>query len=188
MKRLLWSVFALVAVLGGCAHVMSEAGLATVDRSIPYGDIKKNPEALAGKNVLVGGVIAGTHSSGDLLLLEVAQLELFSNGVPNESSYSAGRFLAVSGELLDPLFYRPGALVTIIGEVKGQRVQKLEGADYRYPLISAKEIRLFREPDASIGRPTNPYQNQVGDEKFLLRPPGRLEGEPRKPWISTVPP
>ncbi len=181
MKRLLWSVFALVAVLGGCAHVMSEAGLATVDRSIPYGDIKKNPEALAGKNVLVGGIIAGTHSSGDLLLLEVAQLELFSNGVPNESSYSAGRFLAVSGELLDPLFYRPGALVTVIGEVKGQRVQKLEGADYRYPLISAKEIRLFRPSESLSGRPANPYQIEIGDRRFMLRPPGEFGEEPRKP-------
>jgi outer membrane lipoprotein len=116
-----------------------------------------------------------------MMQLEVAQLELHSNGVPDESSHSGGRFLVVSGELLDPVFYRPGSFVTVIGEIKGQKIQKLGGADYRYPLISAKEIRLFREPDASIARPVNPYQNQVGDDKFLLRPPGALEGEPRKP-------
>jgi outer membrane lipoprotein len=182
MKRMVWSVFALIGLLGGCAHVISEAGLAAVDRSIRYADISKNPEALVGKNVLVGGVVAGIRSSGDLMQLEVAQLELFSNGVPDESSTSGGRFIVVSGELLDPLFYRPGSLVTVIGEIKGQKVQKLGGADYRYPLISAKEIRLFREPDATISRPTNPYQNQVGDDKFLLRPPGLLEGEPRKAY------
>lgn len=181
MKHMVWSVFALIGLLGGCAHVMSEAGLATVDRSIPYADIRRSPEALAGKNVLVGGVIAETRSSGDLMQLEVAQLELLSNGVPDEASHSGGRFLVVSGELLDPVIYRPGLLVTVIGEIKGQKVQKLGGADYRYPLVSAKEIRLFREPDASISRPANPYQNQVGDDKFLLRPPGLLEGEPRKP-------
>ena len=180
MKRLLWSVFALIVVLGGCAHVMSEAGLALADRSIPYADIKRNPEALAGKNVLVGGIIAATRSSGDVLQLEVAQLELHVNGVPDESSTSAGRFLVVSGELLDPLFYRPGTLVTVIGEIKGQKVQKLEGADYRYPLVSAKEIRLFRASDPLPGRPANPYQNQIGDERFMLRQPGAVEGEPRK--------
>lgn len=182
MKRMVWSVFALVSLLGGCAHVISEAGLATVDRSIPYADIKKNPESLAGKSVLVGGIIAETRSSGDLMQLEVAQLELLSNGVPDEASHSGGRFLVMSGELLDPVIYRPGLLVTVIGEIKGQKVQKLGGADYRYPLVSAKEIRLFREPDASISRPANPYRNQVGDDKFLLRPPGRLEGEPRKSY------
>ncbi len=182
MKRLVWLVFALTGILGGCAHVMSEAGLATADRSILYADIKRNPEALAGRNVLVGGIIAGTRSSGDVMQLEVAQLELFANGVPDESSSSAGRFLVVSGELLDPLFYRPGSLVTIIGEIKGQKVQKLEGADYRYPLVSAKEIRLFRPSESSSDRPANPYQNQVGDERFMLRPPGALEGEPHKPY------
>lgn len=182
MTRVVWCVFALAAILGGCAHVMSESGLALADRSITYADIRKNPEALAGKNVLVGGIIAGTRSSGDVMQLEVAQLDLLSSGVPDESAYSAGRFLVVSGELLDPLFYRPGSLVTIIGEIKGQKIQKLEGADYRYPLISAKEIRLFQAPDISLDRPKNPYQNQIGDEKFLRRPPGLLEGEPRKPY------
>lgn len=181
MKRMMWSVIALIGFLGGCAHVMSEAGLAGVDRSIPYAEIKKNPETLVGKSVLVGGIIADTRSSGDMMQLEVAQLELLSNGVPDELSHSGGRFLVVSGELLDPVFYRPGSFVTVIGEIKGQRIQKLGGADYRYPLISAKEIRLFREPDATISRPVNPYQNQVGDDKFLLRPPGLLEGEPRRP-------
>lgn len=182
MRRMLLFVIALFGLLGGCAHVMSEAGLATVDRSIPYADIKKNPEVLVGKNVLIGGVIADTRSSGDVMQLEVAQLELHSNGVPDESSHSSGRFLVVSGELLDPVFYRPGSFVTVIGEIKGQRVQKLGGADYRYPLVSAKEIRLFREPDASIRRLVNPYQNQVSDDRFMLRPPGLLEGEPRRPW------
>ncbi len=172
MKRLVLCMFAIISILGGCAHVMSGAGLALADRSIPYADIKKNPEALAGKNILVGGIIAGNRSSGDVMQIEVSQLELFANGVPDESSHSEGRFLAVSGELLDPLFYRPGTLVTIIGEIKGQKVQKLEGADYRYPLISAKEIRLFRASDLSSSRTANPYQNQVGDERSKLRPQG----------------
>lgn len=179
MKRLILCLISLLGILGGCAHVMSESGLALADRSITYADIKSNPEALAGKNVLVGGIIAETRSSGDVLQLEVAQLELFSNGVPDEASASAGRFLVVSGELLDPLFYRPGMFVTVIGEIKGQKVQKLAGVDYRYPLISAKEIRLFRTSEALPGRTPNPYQNQVGDERYMLRQPGAIEGERR---------
>lgn len=164
----------MVCVLGGCAHVMSDAGLALADRSISYSDIKNNINAVAGKTIMVGGIIAGTHGNGDVLRLEVAQLELHSNGVPDELSTSAGRFMVVSGELLDPLFYRPGFLVTVIGEVKGQQLHKLNGADYRYPVISAKEIRLFPLSDSPVGRQTNPYQNQIGDERFMHRPPGGL--------------
>lgn len=183
MKHLrIWSVFFLMVNLVGCAHVMSQAGLAIVDRSISYADIKKNPEALVGKNVLVGGVIAGTRSSGDLMQLEVAQLELLENGVPDEYSSSAGRFLVVSGELFDPLFYTPGSLVTVIGEIKGQKIQKLEEAEYHYPLISAKEIRLFRSSDSFASHQANPYQNQVGDRRFMLRPPAAVVEDPRKPF------
>ncbi len=166
MKYLVWSFFTLAGILGGCcSHVMSDAGLIASDRSIIYADIRQNPEALAGKSVLVGGIITGTESNGDVIQLEVLQLELMSNGVPDEKSLSADRFLAVSGELLDPLLYRPGLLVTIIGEIKGLQVQKRGGADYRFPLISAKEIRLFRASDPSSGNPANPYQNQIVDRK-----------------------
>ena len=172
MRCLVLFSLVLAGLLGGCTHVMSESALAVADSSITYAGIKSNPEVLAGKNVLVGGIIAGISSSGDLLELEVAQLELLSNGVPDESSQSAGRFLVISGELLDPLFFKRGSLVTVIGEIKGQRKQKLEGTDYRYPLISAKEIRLFRPSDLSSGRPANPYRHEMGDGTFLLRPPG----------------
>jgi outer membrane lipoprotein len=171
MKCLFWCLLSLLGILGGCAHVMSESGLALADRSITYAEIKKNPEALAGKNVLIGGVIAATSSSGDVLQLEVTQLELLTNGVPDEKSASAGSFMIVSGELLDPGFYRPGMLVTVIGELKGQKLQKFEGTNHHFPLVSAKEIRVFRASELSIGRPVNPYQNQVGDERIMLRPP-----------------
>jgi outer membrane lipoprotein len=181
MKSLMWYLLVLTVMMGGCTHVMSDAGLALADRSISYADVKKNPEALVGKNVLIGGIIAKNDSSGDVLQLEVAQLELLTNGVPDELSRSNGRFLVVSGELLDPLFYRTGMLITIVGEIKGQKLQKLEGADYRYPLVSAREIRLFRASDTSTGRQANPYQNQIGDGRFMLRPPGGLSTEPYRP-------
>lgn len=156
---------------------MSDAGLKLVDRSSAYADIKKNPEALVGKQVLLGGIIAGVRSSGDVIMLEVTQLELFNNGVPDESSRSGGRFLAVSSELIDPMLYRPGNFVTIIGEIKGKMIQKLESVDYPYPLISVKELRMFRASEPFATYPNNPYQNQVGDGKLMLRPPGPSTGE-----------
>lgn len=159
---------------------MSEAGLKGVDQSLAYSAVKKNPELLVGKQVLVGGVIAGIRSSDDVIMLEVTQLELLNNGVPDEASPSGGRFLAISSELIDPLLYRPGNFVTIIGEIKGKLIQKLESVDYSYPLISVKELRMFRASEPFATYPDNPYQNRVGDGKLMLRPPGPSGGEPRK--------
>lgn len=174
-------LFVMIVLLGGCAHVMSDAGLKPVDRSLAYAELKKNPEALVGKQVLVGGMIAGTRSSGDVIMLEVVQLELFNNGVPDESSRSGGRFLALSSELIDPLLYRPGNLVTLIGEVRGKRIQKLESVDYPYPLIAVKELRMFRASEPFATYPNNPYQNRAGDNRLMLRPPGSPDGELGKP-------
>lgn len=177
MKHFVLLVLILAGISGGCSHIAGDAGLASADRSTAYTDISKNPEAFAGKKVLVGGIIADNRSSGDVMQLEVIQLELLGSGVPDESSSSAGRFLVLSGELLDPLLYRPGTLVTINGEIKGQLVRKLDGTDYRYPLVSASKIYLFRATDPSSTRSSNPYQDQVGDERHMLRQPGAIGGE-----------
>lgn len=179
MVRTIMAVLATMLLLSGCAHVMSEANLKLVDQSIRYADLKANPEALVGKTVLVGGIIAGVESSGDVAMLEVAQLELFKNEVPNEESRSGGRFLAISTELIDPVIYRTGKLVTIIGEVKGKKILKIDGADYPYPLIAVKELRFFR-PSEPLAETSNPYENRYGDDKFLGRPPGLADGEPRR--------
>jgi outer membrane lipoprotein len=168
-------------LLCGCAHVMSEENLKRVDRTIPYAELNASPEAFTGRTVLLGGIIAGVRSSGDVLMLEVARLELFNNEVPNENLPSGGRFLAISSELIDPVIYRPGKLVTIIGEVKGKRIEKIDGVDYPYPLISAREMRLFRASVPAFDN-VNPYQNRFGDDKFLGRPPGLADGEPRRPY------
>ena len=180
MKRIiLLLLLAASLLLSGCSHVMSEANLRLVESSVNYASLASNPDAFAGKTVLLGGVIAGVWSSGDLSELEVSQLELMKNGVPDEDSVSGGRFLAVSSQLIDSTIYRPGQLVTLIGEVKGRKVQKLQDADYSYPLVVVRELRQFRNSDP-FPAPSNPYQNQFGDDKFLRRPPGLAGGEPRQ--------
>lgn len=179
MARTIVAILSAMLFLSGCAHVMSDANLKAVDQAVSYTDLSAKPEAFAGKIVLVGGIIAGVRGSDDVVMLEVAQLELFKNGVPNEDSRSGGRFLAISTELIDPVVYQPGKLVTIIGEVKGKKIQKLESADYPYPLIAVRELRLFR-PSQPLAGSSNPYQNQYGDGKFQGRPPGLPDGEPRR--------
>lgn len=179
MKRLILCIIALSSALAGCAHVMSDTALALADRSISYTTIKKNPEVLTGKIVLLGGVITGNRSSGDLMQLEVAQLPLLSNGVPDEYSPSEGRFLLISGELLDPAHYSPGVFITAIGEIRGQKIQKLVGVDYRYPLVSAREIKLFQPVEAAPEQPDNPYQNRMTG-KTVLRPAATDLAAPQK--------
>lgn len=182
MKRtVLLLLFAVLILVSGCSHVMSEANLKLVEPSVTYTALAANPDAYVGTVVLVGGVIAEVRSSGDMYELEVSQLELLKNGVPDEESASGGHFLAVSSQLIYPAVYHPGQLVTLIGEVKGKKVQKLQDAEYSWPLIAVRELRQFRNSE-DFPEATNPYQSQVGDDKFLRRPPGLADGEPRQPY------
>lgn len=181
MVRLSLATTILSMFLAGCAHVMSAENLKLVDRSIGYGELNAHADTLVGKTVLVGGIIETVRSSGDVTMLEVSELELFKNEVPNEDSPAGGRFLAISTELIDPASYRLGKLVTIIGEVKGRQVMKIDDTDRSYPLIAVKELRLFR-PSEQSSDIVNPYQNQYGDDKFLRRPPGLSGGEPGSPY------
>ena len=143
MIRIFPVMLLFMMLLGGCVHVMSEENLKLVDSSVTYEKLRGNPDAFIGKTVLTGGIIVGVKSSGDVSLLEIAQLELYSNEVPNEHSNSLGRFLALSSALIDPVIYEAGKYITIIGEVKGKKVQLRDGADYPYPFIAAKELHLF---------------------------------------------
>ncbi|MBT1072063.1 Slp family lipoprotein [Pelotalea chapellei] len=179
MKQIIFTLLAVLLLLNGCSHVMSEANLKLAEPSVNFAALAANPEAFVGKIILVGGIIVEVQSSGDISQIEVSQLELLKNGVPDEDSNSGGHFLALTSQLIDPEVYRPGQLVTLIGEVKGKKVQKLQDVDYSYPLLATRELRPFRSSEP-FTRTTNPYQNQFGDEKFLGRPPGLADGEPRR--------
>ena len=56
---------------------------------------------------------------------------------------SEGGLLALYPDYLDVAIYRQGGKVTVAGEVKEKKIQRLGEIDYTYPLISAKEIHLW---------------------------------------------
>lgn len=180
MKLSILLLAGMITVCSGCSHVMSNAARQQVDSTLPYQTLATKPESAVGKTVMVGGILAGVSGGGDVTTLEIAQLELFSSGVPDEFSASGGRFLAVSTELIDPLIYRPGSLVTLIGVVKGKKTVTRDGADYHYPLLSIKEMRFFRPSSELPDLHPNPYSSTVGDKRFILAPPGLPQGEPRR--------
>src|SRR5574340_98831 len=105
MKTTLRLIAALGIFLAGCAHVMSDQSLRLVDPAVTFAGVRKAPDSYIGKNVLLGGTIAGVRNTKKGGELEVLQAPLDSSGMPEESQYSGGRFLVTTGEFLDPLVY-----------------------------------------------------------------------------------
>ena len=144
MKRLLLIVTA-VALLWGCAPVISREILQEVNRGITFAELRKAPQAYRGEVVLLGGVIVKTVNKKEGTLLEVYQAEIDRRDKPINLDVSGGRFLALYEGLLEKEIYREGRRITIAGIVKGAQVMKLGEIDYRYPYLIIKDIHLWKK-------------------------------------------
>ncbi|KAF0221788.1 MAG: outer membrane [Geobacteraceae bacterium] len=153
MKRLLLMPFLALLLLSGCAHVISEEARRLVDPTVNFDRLRDNPDAYIGKYAMLGGMIAGAKNTKEGGQLEVVQLDLESDGIPEDTFRSGGRFLATTPNFLDIMIYKPGRLVTIVGEVKGKKTLPLDEIDYTYPVISIREIHALKTYDTDQGYP-----------------------------------
>jgi outer membrane lipoprotein len=153
MKRILLGLFLLTVWCVSCAPFSKEV-MRQVDENLTYPVVRKNLAAYQGRNILWGGVIVKTIVRKGESLIIVRQTELDSEKRPTNLDRSAGRFLVQSPEFLDPAIYAAGREITVVGELAGTEILPLGETQYTYPLILAKEIRLWEKRQAG---PYDPY-------------------------------
>jgi outer membrane lipoprotein len=135
----------LVLLLNACAPVISPQLMEQVDRNMTYGSLSSRPDEAKGKIVLLGGTIVQTVPKPEETEIEVVQKQVSSSGEPYLTDKSEGRYLVVVNRFLDPAIYRSGRDITVAGEVQGSVLRRLGEIDYRYPVIAALEIYLWKE-------------------------------------------
>jgi outer membrane lipoprotein len=142
-----WFPFLLILfLLSGCAHVISKNLRGQVDQALTFREAFQNPNAHQGKMVIWGGdIVKAINQKDGTTLVEVFQLPLSRRGEPNEAYPSEGRFLILSEKYLDPYLFRRGRKITVAGEILGEKTMALGKMDYRYPLVSSKQIYLWTE-------------------------------------------
>ncbi|BBA70316.1 Slp family lipoprotein [Geobacter sulfurreducens] len=150
--RLVMMVLACV-VLAACTRVLSDEARRLVDPTVTFAGLKANPDAFLGKYVMLGGVIVDTKNNSDGGQIEVMQVGLDESGIPGDTFRSEGRFLATSAQFLDAVIFKPGRLVTLVGEIKGKKVQPLDEVNYSYPVVAIKEIHVWKSQDYDSGYP-----------------------------------
>jgi outer membrane lipoprotein len=136
----------LLFLLSGCAHVISKDLRTKSDPHLTVSQVRQNPDAFKGKWVVWGGEIIETvnQKDGDTQI-EVFQKPLGWRGEPNETVASEGRFLILADKYLDPYTFRRGKRITVAGEILGEKIKPLGKMEYRYPLLSGKQIYLWPE-------------------------------------------
>jgi outer membrane lipoprotein len=147
MKRLILATATTAALLlfTGCAQILSENARRMADRSIQFDQIRENTDVYQGKMVILGGAIASVKNSKEGGRIEVVEFPLDSTMYPS-GEHSRGRFLAVTGDFIDPMVFKRARSVTVFGEVKGKKTLPLDETDYTYPVIEIREMHLWPEP------------------------------------------
>jgi outer membrane lipoprotein len=113
--------------------------------------------------VLLGGEVLSAKRLRDGTELEILQLPVNEDDPPGERrSESQGRFLAVARDGLDPASLPSGTRVTVIGEVTGDMVQRLDESEYRYPTLDLKHLHVWEPADYQRRRSAYPRVGVFG--------------------------
>ncbi|MDD2308870.1 MAG: Slp family lipoprotein [Desulfuromonadaceae bacterium] len=142
MRYFIYAVTTLL--LAGCTQIISDESLRLVDRDLSFAELRREPERYNGRHLLLGGTIVDVRNRSNGSELELVQLKTDESGEIIDTASSAGRFIAFSPSLLDPAIYRPGLLVSLVGEVSGKRTMILDEGNYTYPILTISEIHIWK--------------------------------------------
>jgi outer membrane lipoprotein len=141
-------MIAFFILLFGCAPVISKNLRTEADPSLTFRQVFQNPNAYKGKLVIWGGEIIQTINQKDgTTQIEIFQRPLGWREKPKETLASEGRFLILAERFLDPYVFRRGREITVAGEILGEKMIPVGEMEYRYPLLSSKQIYLWEEYD-----------------------------------------
>ena len=174
----------IIFLLSGCAYVISKEVRREVTRDLSLREVIENPTAYKGKVVLWGGVIIESKNLTEGTRVTVLQKDLNRWGRPKESDESQGRFIILYPGYLDTAIYRRDREITVAGEIIGQRVLPIDQIEYTYPLLSPREIHLWREV-RKAEYPYGPYPWWWDDPYWPY--PGWYPYRPWYPWYPYRP-
>lgn len=142
------------AIATGCSPPFPRDLMEKVDRGIAFAEVQKNPQAHAGKLLMLGGMIVETKNLKHGTRIEVLQKPLDGQGRPELTDATGGRFLVMTTQFLDGAVHHRGRMITVVGEVAPPQVLPLGETEYRYPVLSARSLHLwapYTGPRFSIG-------------------------------------
>ena len=131
-------------LLGGCSTVPKELAYEPADQLVAYQPALQGMES---KPARWSGVISAVHNKADQSVIEVVYLPLKSNGVPEQTEQSPGRFLAIMQGFVDPTLYAKGRSLTVLGTLDKRARYAVEA---RFGLIDG-ERKSFREVGENLG-------------------------------------
>ena len=156
---------AMLVFLTGCASssIIPEPLEQQIDKTVTFDQVRESPDSYRGRVVVLGGEVLKAKALEGGTQLEVLQLPLDDEKGPvTDRMESKGRFLAWQKEFLDPATIADGTRVTIVGEITGTSLGKMDEADYRYPTLEVKHLHRWEPRRADEPRTAGPWYGIFG--------------------------
>ncbi len=155
-------IFLSVLFLSACATQTSSVRQAPVD-NVSLQTILNTPEAHQDKTVRWGGAVARLKNYADRAELTIVEFPLTKRGKPITTENSAGRFVVETDRFLDPLIYKEGALVTVLGSINDKQTLTVDEKTLTAPVLTLLDARVWPDSYADRQRPYNPKH----DDRFI---------------------
>lgn len=153
-KPLLTATLLAFVALAGCAGGPKYP--INKETNVPPREAIEKADALKGKTLVWGGVIAKADNLADATRLEIVAYPLEWDQHPNTDASALGRFIVETEGYLETADYAPERRVTVQGRLEKIRDGRVGEANYRYPVLSADKLhlwpveRIVGEPDGSF--------------------------------------
>ncbi len=165
MSRIRYGLIGVLVMAAGCTstQVIPESLEPQIEKTVAFDQIISSPDSYRGKVVLLGGEVLKAKAMQGGTQLEVLQLPLDDDLEPAlDRMQSKGRFLALQREFLDPATVAEGTRVTVVGEVTGASVEKMDEADYRFPTLDVKHLHRWERRREDHPRGAGPWWGVFG--------------------------
>jgi outer membrane lipoprotein len=143
-------------------YVVPEPLASQVDRSLTFEQLKESATSYVGKVVVLGGEVLNAKRLPEGTSIEILQLPLDGSEPVMDVQQSQGRFLALQKEFLDPATLVEKPRVTIVGEVTGVQMRRLDDIDYTYPVLAVKDLKVWQDPIGYGARPGPRFGVSIG--------------------------
>jgi outer membrane lipoprotein len=136
----------LLLISVGCAsNPASSISQAVVD-DISLAQVRDAGDAYLGSTVRWGGMVTEVENKADKTWVFLVGRALKDNEKPDTDSPSEGRFIASFSGFIDPLVYKVGRPLTVVGSIEGGTVRPIGEYDYQFPIVTVRDSHLWAEP------------------------------------------
>lgn len=156
-------ILLVITALQGCSYAISPEVAGQADRDITFKQLQADPDAHAGKTVILGGSIASVRERKNETLIEIVQKELDYWGKPRRTEKSGGHFLVLHRGRLDTMLYAPGRDITVAGDVIGSRDRPADEKDSSFVLLRDKELKVWPRERLTWDKP--PWIDPLYDQR-----------------------